>query len=93
MYNIFSSKRVFIIVGGLGTIVGPIIGATTFTIIDELLRPTGYYRVIFFGIILILTVLFVPGGIASLPKLIKTKIIAFKNLHSKLKENGKDEIA
>jgi branched-chain amino acid transport system permease protein len=58
---------VFIIVGGLTTVAGPIYGATVLTIIDELLRPTGYYRVIFFGVVLILTVLFMQDGLESLP--------------------------
>ena len=59
-FDIWQSEfaLVFIIVGGLTTVAGPILGATVLTIIDELLRPTGYYRVIFFGVVLILTVLF-----------------------------------
>jgi len=68
-FDIWQSEfaLVFIIVGGLTTVAGPIYGATVLTIIDELLRPTGYYRVIFFGIILILTVLFMQDGLESLP--------------------------
>lgn len=58
---------VHVIVGGLSTVAGPVAGATLFTILDELLRPLGFYRVIFFGIILILTVLFLPGGLESIP--------------------------
>jgi branched-chain amino acid transport system permease protein len=69
-FDIWQSEfaLVFIIVGGLATVAGPILGATTLTIIDELLRPAGYYRVIFFGIILILTVLFMQDGLESLPR-------------------------
>jgi branched-chain amino acid transport system permease protein len=68
---------VHIIVGGLSTTVGPILGASVLTLIDELLRPTGFYRVIIFGVILILTVLFLPGGLESIPRRIKAR---FANL-------------
>jgi branched-chain amino acid transport system permease protein len=72
-FDIWQSEfaLVFIIVGGLSTVAGPVLGATVLTIIDELLRPTGYYRVIFFGVVLILTVLFMPGGLESLPTRIR----------------------
>ena len=64
---------VYIIVGGLSTVVGPILGASVLTLIDEILRPTGFYRVIIFGVILILTILFLPGGLESIPKRIKIR--------------------
>jgi branched-chain amino acid transport system permease protein len=68
-FDIWQSEfsLVHIIVGGLSTVVGPVLGASILTIVDELLRPTGYYRVIFFGIIVILTVLFLPGGLETIP--------------------------
>lgn len=59
---------VHVIVGGLSTVAGPVLGATFLTVIDELLRPTEFYRIILFGVILILTVLFLPGGLESIPK-------------------------
>jgi branched-chain amino acid transport system permease protein len=62
---------VHVIVGGLSTTVGPILGASVLTLIDELLRPTGFYRVVIFGVILVLTVLFLPGGLESIPRLIR----------------------
>ncbi|TFG63589.1 MAG: branched-chain amino acid ABC transporter permease, partial [Spirochaetales bacterium] len=64
---------VHIIVGGLSTVAGPILGATFLTIVDELLRPTEYFRVILFGVILILTVLFLPGGLESIPRRLRGK--------------------
>ena len=83
-FDIWQSEfaLVFIIVGGLATVAGPVLGATTLTIIDELLRPAGYYRVIFFGIILILTVLFMQDGLESLPK-------KFRKLKAKYRDKKK----
>ncbi len=94
-FDIWQSEfaLVFIIVGGLATVAGPILGATTLTIIDELLRPAGYYRVIFFGIILILTVLFMQDGLESLPsKFRKWKEKLKDRKKAKLGEPQKEEI-
>lgn len=75
-FDIWQSEfaLVFIIVGGLSTVGGPVLGATFLTLLDELLRPTGYYRVILFGIILIIAVLFLPGGLESIPQRIRSAL-------------------
>ena len=75
-FDIWQSEfsLVHIIVGGLNTVAGPILGAVILTIVDELLRPTGYYRVIFFGIIVILTVLFMPGGLETIPDKVRSRL-------------------
>lgn len=65
---------VHIIVGGLSTVAGPVLGASFLTIIDELLRPTEFFRVIIFGVILVMTVLFLPGGLESIPKRIRARL-------------------
>ncbi len=91
-FDIWQSEfsLVHIIVGGLNTVAGPVLGAVVLTIIDELLRPTGYFRVIFFGVILILTVLFMPGGLESLPSRIRAR---YAKLQNRQKEVGADAVA
>jgi branched-chain amino acid transport system permease protein len=91
-FDIWQSEfsLVHIIVGGLNTVAGPVLGAIVLTIIDELLRPTGYFRVIFFGVILILTVLFMPGGLESLPRRIRA---LFGRLQNRQKEARTDAVA
>ena len=80
-FDIWQSEfsLVHIIVGGLNTVAGPILGALILTIVDELLRPTGYYRVIFFGFIVILTVLFMPGGLETIPDKVRSLVNKFRN--------------
>jgi len=75
-FDIWTSEfaLVHIIVGGLSTVAGPVLGASFLTIIDELLRPTEFYRIILFGVIVILTVLFMPGGLESIPKRIRARL-------------------
>jgi len=80
-FDIWQSEfsLVHIIVGGLNTLTGPVLGATLLTIVDELLRPAGWYRVIFFGVIIILTVLFLPGGLETIPARIRAFVGKMRN--------------
>ena len=63
------------IVGGTATFYGPILGVVVLTVVNEvLLRElgSGHLRPLFYGGILVLTVLFLPSGLESLvPKLRK----------------------
>jgi len=53
-------------IGGLGTIIGPIIGAVFFVLLREYLALNlGEYHLIVFGVLFILVVLFLPGGIVE----------------------------
>ena len=55
-----------VIVGGVGTLTGPVFGAITLTILPELLRGLGDARMVIYGMSLTLVVMFAPGGLAGL---------------------------
>ena len=57
-----------IVLGGLGTIKGSVIGAGLLGVLGELLRPFGGWRYLIFGIILILIMRFRPAGLLSTKK-------------------------
>jgi len=54
-----------IIVGGLGSIFGSVVGAAVITTLNDSLAGFQNYRPLIFGAILIASMLFMPGGIAS----------------------------
>jgi branched-chain amino acid transport system permease protein len=56
---------VMVVMGGLGTIAGPVAGAFLFTALPEYLRVAADFRLVFFGTLLILAVLFFPRGLAQ----------------------------
>lgn len=58
-----------VIVGGMGTLIGPVWGATLLTLLPELLRGLGDWRLIVYGLALTLVVLFMPGGLAAAARL------------------------
>jgi len=54
---------VFVIVGGQGTFLGPIVGAILLTYVPEVLRVAEAYYMLFYSIVLIVIIMFVPKGI------------------------------
>ena len=57
---------VWVVLGGVTTFVGPIVGLTVMTVVHQLLLPLYEWLPLFYGIILILTMLFLPRGMQSL---------------------------
>ena len=55
-----------LILGGIGTLSGPIIGTLVFFGIPELLRMAQLYRLVILGAVIIVGVLFMPQGISGL---------------------------
>lgn len=54
-------------VGGKGHILGPIVGAAFLTLLSEPFRGITYLESIFFSLAMMLTILFLPGGLITLP--------------------------
>jgi branched-chain amino acid transport system permease protein len=57
---------VMVVMGGMGTIIGPVFGAILFTLLPEYLRIAAVFRLVFFGGILIIAILFIPGGLVEI---------------------------
>ena len=55
-----------VVIGGLGSVYGSLLGAALLTLLPELLRTFQDYDIIVYGLILILVTMFLPGGLASL---------------------------
>ena len=72
-----------LIVGGMGTLIGPIIGAVFLVIFPEAARFLSQYREIVYGAILVLVILFRPEGIAGIPGII----------HSPAHKKGREGVA
>src|SRR6188768_243509 len=62
-----------VIVGGMGTLIGPVFGAILLTLLPEVLRGIGDLRLVVYGLALTLVVLFMPGGLVQAWKLIRAR--------------------
>src|SRR6185369_3055023 len=52
-----------VLFGGLGTVAGPLVGATALVLLPELIRGFAEYRLILYGSLLLLSVYFLPRGV------------------------------
>lgn len=74
--NMVFNFLMYLIVGGIGTLSGPLVGTMLFIWLEQFLRSYQEYHLLIFGPILVLMVIFFPTGIAGGFHKIKT---AFQN--------------
>ncbi len=55
-----------VIIGGIGTLPGPLLGAVLLTALPELLRSLGNMRLVIYGVMLILVIMYYPGGLVKM---------------------------
>ena len=64
---------IWVIVGGYNKFYGPIIGVVVLTIFDEAIRSAEVIRPAIYGAMLILSILFLPLGLESIPAKLKAR--------------------
>jgi branched-chain amino acid transport system permease protein len=66
-FDIWESVMVLamVLIGGRGTVVGPVIGAVVLTLAPELLRQLSNYRLIVYGLLMMVIVVFLPNGLVG----------------------------
>lgn len=65
---------VMVVVGGQGTLIGPVIGAFIFTFLPEWLRYVDEFRLPIYGLILMLAVFFFPNGLSPMLENLGTRL-------------------
>lgn len=65
-----------VIIGGSGTIAGPVIGAFFVVFLPEYLRFADSFRLILYGLILVLATIFMPRGIVGVAKAVQARLAA-----------------
>ncbi len=66
-----ASAITFSLIGGIGTIVGPALGAYILTILFEGFSWLADYRILIYNLIIVAFVLFLPGGLMSISEKLK----------------------
>lgn len=56
-----------IVVGGLGRLWGPVVGTLVFFLLPELLGPLQSWRLLIYGVVLLVLMVFAPNGIMGMP--------------------------
>ena len=66
MFWVLSGQGLMMVItGGIGTLVGPIVGAIVFILIQEILSSYTEHWMIFSGAIFVVMVIFLPGGLVG----------------------------
>ena len=61
---------VYVMVGGLGSFWGPMLGSVLLTGLGEQLFAAGYYKSLVYAVVLLVVILTLPGGLISLPRIV-----------------------
>jgi len=64
-FMVMTNILIMTMIGGAGTILGPVIGSITMTFVSEYLRILPAFRWIIYGSVLIIIVIFMPQGIVG----------------------------
>jgi branched-chain amino acid transport system permease protein len=86
----------YVIIGGVGSVFGPIIGSFLLIITFELLRSAQAYQAVTYAALMIVVILFLPGGIISLGPLISARAVAtgkiVKKVVARRYQKGTEEV-
>ena len=82
---------VMAIVGGLGTLIGPVLGAVIFTYLPQKLQAFNDYQFIVYGLLLMLTFTFLPKGLAGLLR-IRTRFSKLDQIRANHAAPGEDAL-
>ena len=96
MFNLNKSCELITttVIGGLGSLTGSVMGAALVTLLPEIFRFLSGYRMLIYGIAVVLIILLKPDGLYGYREFSITRLIAwFKNLGKGSKKNKKEEVA
>jgi branched-chain amino acid transport system permease protein len=68
------SLGIYITVGGLEAFSGPIVGALFLVVAGEFFAQYGFYKIMLYAGLMIIAILFLPQGIAGLPRLVSSAV-------------------
>lgn len=68
---------IMMVLGGMGTIIGPILGAVSITYLLETMRVFADYRLVIYGLLMFFVILYLPYGIAGLGKNLFERLMVF----------------
>ena len=72
--DIALSVLLMVLLGGTGSVWGPVVGAVVLTLLPELLSSWANYQDLIYAGLILAVIMVLPGGIVSLPKLIRRRL-------------------
>ncbi|MCD8084054.1 MAG: branched-chain amino acid ABC transporter permease [Clostridiales bacterium] len=90
VYNTSVTILAMVVLGGMGSIAGSVIGAAIVTLVPELLRFLSDYRMLIFGAVMVIMMIYKPEGFWGASKRVKNiyKIDAERRTHERNTERN-----
>jgi branched-chain amino acid transport system permease protein len=82
---------IMVVVGGLGSLPGAVIGAIIIVLMPEFLRSSGELRLILFGLLVVVLMGVSRGGIAGLAPILVRRVARYRSAGMKAAETGELE--
>lgn len=79
LFNLSKSAEltITVVIGGLGSLTGSILGSLVVTILPEIFRSLANYRIFFYGVAVVLIIILRPSGLLGYKEFSVKKIYAF----------------
>lgn len=79
LFNLAKSAEltITVVIGGLGSLTGSILGSLVVTILPEIFRSLANYRIFFYGVAVVLIIILRPSGLLGYKEFSVKKIYAF----------------
>jgi len=75
MFWVFSGQGLMmVIMGGIGTLIGPVVGAMVFILIQEILSSYTEHWMIVTGVVFVAMVIFLPGGLVGTARRLTSRV-------------------
>ncbi len=82
-----SEYTITVVIGGLGSITGSVLGALLINLLPEMFRSLSSYRMLFYGVAVVAVIVLKPNGLCGYKEFSARKIFYwFKNLPGKLRK-------
>ena len=72
---------IMITVGGLGSVPGAIVGALVLIVVPEYMRELAEYKMLVYGVLLVLCMMFLPTGLVGLPASVAGWVTRWRKRH------------
>jgi branched-chain amino acid transport system permease protein len=72
--DIALSVLLMVLLGGIGSVWGPVVGAAALTMLPQLLSSWSKYQDLIYAALILAVIMVLPGGLASLPSVVRRRL-------------------
>lgn len=90
-FNMSIDILIYVVLGGMGSITGSVIAASVLSLLPELLRDFNDYRMVVYALLLIVMMVFRPGGLLGKYEFSLSRLLGLKGPRRSRKQRAKED--